>query len=228
LLKYFIFVAGLWLNETIWCRWAFIDFWNALHCITHVRRVLMFWICGGPVIWQPSRTDMVGQVGSCSGATLMHLLNLCGRDSSPILGKAGNIEYVQANAEALPFLNNYLRLHNQIGLFGLRKSQKEKALGFSSAVLNQVEQIISTGILSTSQLVKKHHLQTILRFQKSYRPLGKCVYQWSCLWKYSHIWPNQFVCIQDQSSLKMMEEAGFERVTFSICQLALVALHSGL
>ncbi|THF49214.1 MAG: ubiquinone/menaquinone biosynthesis methyltransferase, partial [Methylophaga nitratireducenticrescens] len=84
-------------------------------------------IAGGTGDLTAKFAEMVGPTGKVVLADINASMLNVGRDRLTDLGKAGNIEYVQANAEALPFPDNTFDCITIA--FGLRNvTDKDKAL----------------------------------------------------------------------------------------------------
>ena len=137
-------------------------------------------------------------------------------------GIAGNVEYVQANAECLPFPDNYF---NAITIaFGLRNvTDKDKALKemhrvlkpggrllvleFSKPVVPGLDKIYDIYSFKILPIMGK----LIANDEESYRYLAESI----------RIHP-------DQATLKAtMENAGFERCPYHNMTGVIVALHKG-
>ena len=145
-----------------------------------------------------------------------------GRERLVDRGIAGNVEYVQANAEDLPFPDNYF---NAITIaFGLRNvTDKDKALRsmyrvlkpgspllvleFSKPVLKLLNPVYDTYSFKILPLMGK----LIANDAESYRYLAESIRKHP-----------------DQETLKqMMLDAGFERVEYFNLSGGIVALHRG-
>ena len=91
-------------------------------------------IAGGTGDLTAKFADMVGPTGKVVLADINASMLNVGRDRLTDLGKAGNIEYVQANAEALPFPDNTFDCITIA--FGLRNvTDKDQALRDMTRVL---------------------------------------------------------------------------------------------
>jgi demethylmenaquinone methyltransferase/2-methoxy-6-polyprenyl-1,4-benzoquinol methylase len=137
-------------------------------------------------------------------------------------GLIGNIEYVQANAEQLPFTNDYF---DRITIaFGLRNiTHKDAALASFYRVLKPGGKLL------------------ILEFSKPTHSLLNKVYDFysfNIIPKMGELITNDRASYQylvesirmhpDQNTLKaMMETAGFEDVTYDNLTNGIVALHIG-
>lgn len=137
-------------------------------------------------------------------------------------GIVGNVEYVQANAECLPFPDNYFDCITMA--FGLRNvTDKESALR------------------SIFRVLKPGGRALILEFSKPVTPGLSSVYDlysFKILPKIGKLVTNDEASYQylaesirmhpDQQTLKqMMQEAGFEKCDFNNMTGGIVALHSG-
>ena len=121
-----------------------------------------------------------------------------GREKLRNIGVIGNVEYVQANAEALPFPDNTFDCITIS--FGLRNvTDKDKALRSMYRVLKPGGRLL------------------VLEFSKPIiEPLSKAYDAYS------------FRMHPDQDTLKaMMQDAGFESVDYYNLTAGVVALHRG-
>ncbi|MBN46479.1 MULTISPECIES: bifunctional demethylmenaquinone methyltransferase/2-methoxy-6-polyprenyl-1,4-benzoquinol methylase UbiE [unclassified Methylophaga] len=178
-------------------------------------------IAGGTGDLTARFADMVGPTGKVVLADINASMLNVGRDRLTDLGKAGNIEYVQANAEALPFPDNTFDCITIA--FGLRNvTDKDKALRSMLRVLKPGGKLLVLEFSQPASWLRPIYdaysfkvLPTLGRLftndAESYRYLAESI----------RMHP-------DQPSLKkMMEEAGFERVDFFNMSSGIVALHSG-
>ena len=145
-----------------------------------------------------------------------------GRERLVDRGIAGNIEYVQANAEALPFPDNYF---NAITIaFGLRNvTDKEKALRSMYRVLKPGSPLL---VLEFSKPVLKP-LNTIYDAYsfKLLPMMGKLIADDAESYQYL---AESIRMHPDQETLKgMMQDAGFERTEYFNLTGGIVALHRG-
>lgn len=149
------------------------------------------------------------------------MLNL-GRSKLRNLGAVDNIYYVQANAEELPFQEDYFDCV-AMGFCLRNVTSKDRAMQSVFSVLKPGGRLI---ILEFSKLTVKplrnlynsyllHVLPKIGKLvasdAKSYRYLAESI----------HLHPNQ------EALKTMMESAGFERVSYSNLTGGIVALHRG-
>ncbi|RAW67849.1 MULTISPECIES: bifunctional demethylmenaquinone methyltransferase/2-methoxy-6-polyprenyl-1,4-benzoquinol methylase UbiE [unclassified Photorhabdus] len=165
---------------------------------------------------------IVGEKGEVVLADINESMLKVGREKLRDVGIVGNVSYVQANAEALPFPDNYF---NCITIsFGLRNvTEKEKALRSMFRVLKPGGRLL------------------VLEFSKPlFAPLSKAydAYSFHVLPKIGQVFVQDAGSYRylaesirmhpDQDTLKtMMEEAGFEQVTYTNVTGGIVALHRG-
>ncbi|MCW7550087.1 bifunctional demethylmenaquinone methyltransferase/2-methoxy-6-polyprenyl-1,4-benzoquinol methylase UbiE [Photorhabdus sp. APURE] len=165
---------------------------------------------------------IVGEKGEVVLADINESMLKVGREKLRDAGVVGNVSYVQANAEALPFPDNYF---NCITIsFGLRNvTEKEKALRSMFRVLKPGGRLL------------------VLEFSKPlFTPLSKAydTYSFHVLPKIGQVFVQDADSYRylaesirmhpDQETLKtMMEEAGFEQVTYTNMTGGIVALHRG-
>ncbi|TDB45685.1 bifunctional demethylmenaquinone methyltransferase/2-methoxy-6-polyprenyl-1,4-benzoquinol methylase UbiE [Photorhabdus luminescens] len=165
---------------------------------------------------------IVGEKGEVVLADINESMLRVGREKLRDAGVVGNVSYVQANAEALPFPDNYF---NCITIsFGLRNvTEKEKALRSMFRVLKPGGRLL------------------VLEFSKPlFAPLSKAydAYSFHVLPKIGQVFVQDADSYRylaesirmhpDQETLKtMMEEAGFEQVTYTNMTGGIVALHRG-
>lgn len=165
---------------------------------------------------------LVGDKGQVVLADINEAMLNVGRDKLRDLGVVGNVEYVQANAEALPFPDNTFDVITIA--FGLRNvTDKDKALRSMYRVLKP------GGRLLVLEFSKPQHEM----LSKAYD-----MYSFHVLPKMGQLVANDAESYQylaesirmhpDQDTLKgMMEEAGFEQVTYHNLTGGIVALHRG-
>lgn len=166
-------------------------------------------------------SQMVGDSGQVVLADINASMLSVGRDRLTDDGLVGNIEYVQANAEALPFPDNSFDCITMA--FGLRNvTDKDKALASMYRVLKPGGQLMvlefskpADWLASAYDAYSFHLLPRIGKIitgdEDSYRYLAESI----------RMHP-------DQETLKqMMETAGFERTSYHNMTAGIVALHRG-
>lgn len=165
---------------------------------------------------------MVGEQGQVILADINDSMLKMGRDKLRDLGIVGNINYVQANAEALPFPDNYFDCITIS--FGLRNvTDKDKALRSMFRVLKPGGRLLVLEFskpllepLSKAYDAYSFHVlpkigELVVKDPDSYRYLAESI----------RMHP-------DQDTLKgMMGAAGFENVTYFNLTGGIVALHRG-
>lgn len=165
---------------------------------------------------------IVGPEGKVVLADINDSMLKVGRDKLRDMGIVGNVEYVQANAEELPFADNHFDLITIA--FGLRNvTDKDKALRSMLRVLKPGGRLL---VLEFSR--PQHDLLNTLYDFYSFNVLpqmgglianDKDSYQYLAESIRMH---------PDQETLKaMMSEAGFEQVTYQNMTGGIVALHRG-
>lgn len=165
---------------------------------------------------------MVGEQGQVVLADINDSMLKMGRDKLRDRGIVGNINYVQANAEALPFPDNYFDCITIS--FGLRNvTDKDKALRSMFRVLKPGGRLLVLEFskpllapLSKAYDAYSFHVlpkigELVVKDPDSYRYLAESI----------RMHP-------DQETLKgMMGNAGFENVTYFNLTGGIVALHRG-
>jgi len=156
---------------------------------------------------------MVGEQGQVVLADINDSMLKMGREKLRDRGIVGNINYVQANAEALPFPDNYFDCITIS--FGLRNvTDKDKALRSMFLVLEFSKPLLAP--LSKAYDAYSFHVlpkigELVVKDPDSYRYLAESI----------RMHP-------DQETLKgMMGNAGFENVTYFNLTGGIVALHRG-
>ncbi len=137
-------------------------------------------------------------------------------------GIAGNIEYVQANAECLPFADNQFDVITIA--FGLRNvTDKDKALRSMLRVLKPGGRLL---VLEFSKPVIPGLSPVYDQYSFKFLPMmGKLVANDADSYRYL---AESIRMHPDQDTLKaMLEAAGFERVTYTNLSGGIVALHKG-
>ncbi|WP_026970563.1 bifunctional demethylmenaquinone methyltransferase/2-methoxy-6-polyprenyl-1,4-benzoquinol methylase UbiE [Aliagarivorans marinus] len=179
-------------------------------------------LAGGTGDLSAKFSRIVGKQGEVVLADINDSMLKVGRAKLRDMGIAGNINYVQANAENLPFPDNYFDLVT-IG-FGLRNvTDKDAALRSMFRVLKPGGRLLvlefskpEQEALSKAYDAYSFHLlpkmgQVIADDAESYRYLAESI----------RMHP-------DQDTLKeMMEQAGFESVGYYNLTGGVVALHRG-
>lgn len=166
-------------------------------------------------------SQLVGDSGKVVLADINASMLSVGRDRLTDDGVVGNIEYVQANAEALPFPDNSFDCITMA--FGLRNvTDKDKALASMYRVLKPGGQLLVLEFSKPADWLAKaydaysFHLlprigKVITGDEDSYRYLAESI----------RMHP-------DQETLKqMMDTAGFERTDYHNMTAGIVALHRG-
>lgn len=165
---------------------------------------------------------IVGETGQVVLADINDAMLKVGRTKLRDLGVVGNVQYVQANAEALPFPDNSFDIITIA--FGLRNvTDKDKALASMYRVLKPGGRLLvlefskpSNEMLSKAYDMYSFHLlpkigQLVANDADSYQYLAESI----------RMHP-------DQEVLKsMMDAAGFEQTTYHNLTGGIVALHRG-
>jgi demethylmenaquinone methyltransferase / 2-methoxy-6-polyprenyl-1,4-benzoquinol methylase len=165
---------------------------------------------------------IVGESGKVILADINEAMLKVGRDKLRDLGIVGNVDYVQANAEELPFPDNTFDVITIA--FGLRNvTDKDKALASMFRVLKPGGRLLvlefskpSNELLSKTYDLYSFHLlpkigQLVANDADSYQYLAESI----------RMHP-------PQEELKaMMEHAGFEHTTYQNLTGGIVALHRG-
>jgi demethylmenaquinone methyltransferase/2-methoxy-6-polyprenyl-1,4-benzoquinol methylase len=165
---------------------------------------------------------IVGESGQVVLADINDAMLKVGRDKLRNLGIVGNVEYVQANAETLPFPDNTFDIITIA--FGLRNvTDKAKALASMHRVLKPGGRLLvlefskpTNEMLSKAYDLYSFHLlpkmgQVIANDSESYQYLAESI----------RMHPGQ-------DELKsMMDEAGFEHTSYQNLTGGIVAMHRG-
>ncbi len=167
-------------------------------------------------------TRIVGPTGKVTLSDINPSMLENGRERLTNMGIAGNIEYVEANAEALPFDDNTYNITTMA--FGLRNvTDKDKALRSIYRCLKPGGKLMvlefSKPVLPGLNTIYDQYSFKLLPFigkivandEESYRYLAESI----------RMHP-------DQETLKgMMEDAGFEKCSYHNMTGGIVALHVG-
>ncbi|WP_434357607.1 bifunctional demethylmenaquinone methyltransferase/2-methoxy-6-polyprenyl-1,4-benzoquinol methylase UbiE [Parasalinivibrio latis] len=165
---------------------------------------------------------IVGDKGQVVLADINNSMLAMGRDKLRDLGIVGNVNYVQANAEALPFPDDYFDCIT-IG-FGLRNvTDKDAALRSMFRVLKPGGRLL---VLEFSKPV----LEPLSKIYDAYSfhllpKIGELIANDSESYRYL---AESIRMHPDQETMKqMMETAGFEQVSYYNLTGGIVALHRG-
>jgi demethylmenaquinone methyltransferase/2-methoxy-6-polyprenyl-1,4-benzoquinol methylase len=165
---------------------------------------------------------LVGEKGEVVLADINDSMLKMGREKLRNLGIVGNVSYVQANAEALPFPDNYFDCITIS--FGLRNvTEKEKALRSMFRVLKPGGRLL---VLEFSKPVLKPLSKAYDTYSFHILPrIGELVAHDAESYRYL---AESIRMHPDQETLKgMMAGAGFENVTYHNLTGGIVALHRG-
>jgi len=179
-------------------------------------------IAGGTGDLTALMADRVGPTGKVVISDINGSMLAVGRENLTDKGYVGNIEYVQANAEALPFPDNSFDCIT-IG-FGLRNvTDKDKALRAMYRVLKPGGKLL---VLEFSKPVVPGLSKIYDLYSFKLLPLmGKLVANDSDSYRYL---AESIRMHPDQDTLKgMMDNAGFERCEYYNLTGGVVALHKG-
>ncbi|HCM63286.1 MAG TPA: bifunctional demethylmenaquinone methyltransferase/2-methoxy-6-polyprenyl-1,4-benzoquinol methylase UbiE [Morganella sp. (in: Bacteria)] len=179
-------------------------------------------LAGGTGDFTAKFSRMVGETGQVVLADINDSMLKMGREKLRNNGIIGNVNYVQANAEELPFPDDYFNCI--IISFGLRNvTDKDKALRSMFRVLKPGGRLLVLEFskpviepLSKVYDAYSFHIlprigQAVVNDAESYRYLAESI----------RMHP-------DQGTLKgMMENAGFEHVSYTNMTGGIVALHKG-
>lgn len=165
---------------------------------------------------------LVGDSGEVVLADINDSMLKVGREKLRNKGLVNNIRYVQANAEALPFPDNYFDLIT-IG-FGLRNvTHKEQALASMYRALKPGGRLLVLEFSKPTNIVMSK-LYDFYSF-KVLPKMGQLVAKDSDSYQYL---AESIRMHPDQETLKaMMETVGFEQVTYHNLTQGVVALHRG-
>jgi demethylmenaquinone methyltransferase/2-methoxy-6-polyprenyl-1,4-benzoquinol methylase len=180
-------------------------------------------IAGGTGDLTMKFADIVGESGKVVLADINASMLNVGRDRLLDKGYGKNIEFVQANAECLPFPDNYFDCVSIA--FGLRNvTDKDKAIASMLRVLRPGGKLL---ILEFSKPVLPLISKIYDLYSFSALPLmGKIIAGDSDSYQYL---AESIRMHPDQETLKgMMENAGFARCKYYNMTAGIVALHSGI
>ncbi len=180
-------------------------------------------IAGGTGDLTRKFASIVGPTGEVVLADINDSMLKVGRDRLLDKGVAGNVAFVQADAEALPFPDNHFDVVTIA--FGLRNvTRKENALRSMLRVLKPGGRLL---VLEFSKPGNPLLAKAYDTYSFSFMPLaGKLITNDSDSYRYL---AESIRMHPDQETLKaMMVEAGFERVTYHNMTGGIVALHRGI
>lgn len=166
-------------------------------------------------------SKMVGSTGQVVLADINASMLNVGRDRLTDEGAVGNIDYVQANAESLPFPDNSFDCITIA--FGLRNvTDKDAALRSMYRVLKPGGRLLVLEFSKPAEwLAPVYDLYSFKLLPK----IGKMVSNDEDSYRYL---AESIRMHPDQTSLKqMMSDAGFERCDYHNMTAGIVALHSG-
>ena len=167
-------------------------------------------------------SDIVGPEGQVVLGDINDSMLKVGREKLRNLGKVGNIEYVQMNAEALPFPDNTFDLITIA--FGLRNvTDKSKALASMQRVLKPGGRLL---VLEFSKPIHEPLSKAYDFYSFNLLPnMGKLVANDAESYRYL---AESIRMHPDQETLKqMMEDVGFEMTSYENLTGGIVALHKG-
>lgn len=180
-------------------------------------------IAGGTGDLTRKFSRLVGSEGQVVLADINDSMLKVGRDKLADSGVVGNVRYVQANAEALPFPDNTFDCITIA--FGLRNvTHKERALASMARVLKPGGRVL---VLEFSKPANPLLSKAYDAYSFSLLPMmGKLVANDSESYRYL---AESIRMHPDQETLKgMMEEAGLVRCQYHNMTGGVVALHKGI
>ncbi|MGP1782684.1 class I SAM-dependent methyltransferase, partial [Shewanella frigidimarina] len=165
---------------------------------------------------------IVGETGQVTLADINDSMLKVGREKLRDKGIVGNVNYVQANAEALPFPDNHFDIITIA--FGLRNvTNKDAAIASMLRVLKPGGKLL---VLEFSK--PQHEIMRKIYDLYSFKVLPK---MGSLITKDADSYEYLAESIRmhpDQDTLKQtMEDAGFEQVNYTNMTDGIVALHKG-
>ncbi|MCL1050125.1 bifunctional demethylmenaquinone methyltransferase/2-methoxy-6-polyprenyl-1,4-benzoquinol methylase UbiE [Shewanella abyssi] len=167
-------------------------------------------------------SHLVGEKGQVTLADINDSMLKVGREKLRNKGIVGNVNYVQANAEALPFPDNHFDIITIA--FGLRNvTDKDAAIASMLRVLKPGGKLL---VLEFSK--PKHDIMRKIYDLYSFKvmpKMGALITQDAESYAYL---AESIRMHPDQETLKqMMEDAGFEQVNYTNMTDGIVALHKG-
>ncbi|HDS3819172.1 bifunctional demethylmenaquinone methyltransferase/2-methoxy-6-polyprenyl-1,4-benzoquinol methylase UbiE [Morganella morganii] len=179
-------------------------------------------LAGGTGDFTAKFSRMVGENGQVILADINDSMLKMGREKLRNHGVVGNVNYVQANAEELPFPDDYFNCI--IISFGLRNvTDKDKALCSMFRVLKPGGRLL---VLEFSKPVIEPLSKVYDAYSFHVLPrIGQAVVNDADSYRYL---AESIRMHPDQETLKgMMENAGFEHVSYTNMTGGIVALHKG-
>ncbi|HAV88818.1 MAG TPA: bifunctional demethylmenaquinone methyltransferase/2-methoxy-6-polyprenyl-1,4-benzoquinol methylase UbiE [Pseudomonas sp.] len=180
-------------------------------------------IAGGTGDLTRQFSRIVGPTGEVALADINASMLKVGRDKLLDKGVAGNVKFVQADAEKLPFPDNHFDVVTIA--FGLRNvTHKEDAIASMLRVLKPGGRLL---VLEFSKPTNQLFSKAYDAYSFSLLPMmGKLITNDADSYRYL---AESIRMHPDQETLKgMMETAGFERVTYHNLTGGIVALHRGI
>ncbi|MDH1264098.1 MULTISPECIES: bifunctional demethylmenaquinone methyltransferase/2-methoxy-6-polyprenyl-1,4-benzoquinol methylase UbiE [unclassified Pseudomonas] len=180
-------------------------------------------IAGGTGDLTKQFSRLVGPTGEVVLADINESMLKVGRDRLLDRGVAGNVKFVQADAEKLPFPDNHFDCVTIA--FGLRNvTHKDEAIRSMLRVLKPGGRLLVLEFSKPSSSLLSKVYDT---YSFNFMPLmGKLITNDAESYRYL---AESIRMHPDQDTLKaMMAEAGFERVTYHNMTGGIVALHRGI
>ncbi|MDT0628736.1 MAG: bifunctional demethylmenaquinone methyltransferase/2-methoxy-6-polyprenyl-1,4-benzoquinol methylase UbiE [Glaciecola sp.] len=165
---------------------------------------------------------IVGETGQVTLADINHSMLMVGKEKLTNMGILSNLNYVQANAEALPFPDNHFDLVTMA--FGLRNvTEKSNALASIFRVLKPGGRLL---VLEFSKPTSEALSKIYDTYSFHLLPkMGKLVANDSESYQYL---AESIRMHPDQETLEnMMKEVGFEQTSYTNLTGGIVALHRG-